>query len=308
METQTPADQAEPQQSVEDRISSIFGGADNDQPDVEPQAASDDAPADTDAPADEPATPAEETFEVEVDGERYALPKKLEKAVMQERDYTQKSQQIAEQRRLAEHQLAQSKLWAAEREFTQSVAAEHTQLGQLDAALKGYAALNWADMSTDDIVRYRMQMDNIKEQANSLRSSLDEKRNQFHQARAEQSRQLIQQAQETLKSAIPGWNESIAKEIAQHATQDGYTAEEIGSILDPRNVKTLWKAMQYDRLQAKAKPAVVQAKAIKTTPSNPMSDATKRDLNFRKVIAKANPKSGEYQAALSDRIASKFGG
>lgn len=308
MEPQEVAEQSAPQNSVEDRIASIFGGADDDQPNREPTTASDDAPVDTEASADEPAAPVEETFEVEIDGAKYVLPKPLEKAVMQERDYTQKSQQVAEQRRLVEHQIAQAKVWQAEREFTQSVATEQATLSQLDATLKQYAALNWAEMSTDDIVRYRMQMDGLKEQRASIEKQIDGKKAEFTQARQQHIAQLAKQGQEYLQKAIPGWNESVAKEVVSYAVKDGYTQEEISSILDPRNVMTLYKAMQYDKLQSTAKPALAQAKAIKTTPSNPMSPETKDYLNYRKAITKHRPGSQERQALAKDRIARMFGG
>ena len=308
MEPQEQTEQSAPQNSVEDRIASLFGGTDNDQPNREPETASEAAPDDTDAAPAEEAAPVEETFEVEVDGEKFALPKKLEKAVMQERDYTQKAQQVADQRRLVEHQIAQAKVWQAEREFAQTIATEQSTLSQLDAALKQYADLKWSEMTTDEIVRYRMQMDSLKEQRATIEKQIDGKKAEFSQARQQHVSQLIKQGQEYLQKAIPGWNETVAKEVVSYAVKDGYSQEEISSIIDPRNVMTLYKAMQYDKLQSKAKPAVAQAKAIKTTPSNPMSQETKDLLNYRKAIAKHAPGSQQRQAIVKDRIAKMFGG
>lgn len=294
--------------SMEDRIASIFGGAEPEQPKAQPKAASEDAPEETEAVAEESAPPAEETFELEVDGEKFLLPKKLEKGYMQERDYTQKSQQLADQRRLIDTQAAQARAWALEQEFVQNVSAEQTQIAQLDAAIKQYAGLNWSEMTTDDIVRHRMNLDGLKEQRASLSEALEGKRGEFQKKLTEQHQQVIAQGQEYLSKKIPGWGADLAKQVAAFAVERGIPQAEVSQILNPVHVEILYDAMKFRELQSKAKPAVVAPRAIKTTPSNPMSEATKRDLSTRKVLQKSKPNSPEFKAALSDRIAAKFGG
>src|SRR6185312_13074674 len=110
METQTQTEQA-PAASVEDRIANIFGAEPPKKQAVPQQAPVQEEPAQTEEPQaaseeqpseEESAAPAEETFELEIDGEKFVLPKKLEKGFMQERDYTQKSQTLADQRRQIE--------------------------------------------------------------------------------------------------------------------------------------------------------------------------------------------------------------
>src|SRR5690349_14326658 len=109
MDTQTPTEQA-PAPSVQDRIANIFG----DQPSEAPAQDEPTQTEETQAASETPGAPApaDETFEVEIDGEKFQLPKKLEKAVMQERDYTQKSQAVAEQRRQIELQQHQQRVAA----------------------------------------------------------------------------------------------------------------------------------------------------------------------------------------------------
>jgi hypothetical protein len=83
-----------PAPSIEERAAALFA----DEPQKEATQEEPKAPVAEEAEATETQAP-EETFEIEVDGEKFALPKKLEKAVLQERDYTQKAQAIAEQRK-----------------------------------------------------------------------------------------------------------------------------------------------------------------------------------------------------------------
>lgn len=306
MEQQTP-EQPAPQDSVEDRIGAILDPSSSDQSNAAPETASDDAPADTDAaPADE-AAPVEETFEVEIEGTKYVLPKKLEKGFMQERDYTQKSQQLADQKRLAETQLAQAKMWAAEREFTQSISQEQATLTQIEGVLKQYDALNWREMSTDDIVRTKLEMDRLEKQRQSVEQAINGKRDEFVKAQQQTHQQIIAQGQEYLTKKIPGWNAEIAKSVAAFAVERGIPQVEVAQITNPVHVEILYDAMKYRELQGKAKPAAVQAKQIKTTPSNPMSQQTKEMLNYRKTIQKFKPGSPERQKAAQDRVAAIFG-
>src|SRR5688572_2610686 len=91
-EPQAPPQQKAPQQRAPEPEPEVSLDADADSPDVsevQEEGAADPAPQ-------------EETFELDIEGEKYVLPKKLEKGFLQERDYTQKSQSLADQRRLVE--------------------------------------------------------------------------------------------------------------------------------------------------------------------------------------------------------------
>jgi hypothetical protein len=49
----------------------------------------------------------DDSEEVDYEGEKYKLPKKLKDALLRQQDYTQKTQQVAEQRRAIEAQAQQ---------------------------------------------------------------------------------------------------------------------------------------------------------------------------------------------------------
>src|SRR6185369_7772790 len=100
------ADQAPPEQSVEDRIASRFGETPKEQP------------------AEEAEAPAEDLFELDFGGEKYQLPAKLKESFMLQKDYTQKTQEIAEQRRAYEHTSELAKSAQLERAFHESIGAE----------------------------------------------------------------------------------------------------------------------------------------------------------------------------------------
>lgn len=300
MEQQTPTEQG-PAPSVEDRIANIFGGPSPEQPN-EPETASE-QPESTDQSA---AAPVEETFELDYEGEKFQLPKKLEKAVMQERDYTQKSQQLAEQRKTYELLHEQARISRMQEAFQQEIAPESKQLQMYDAVLEQARSIDWSSMTTDEVIRKKMELDSWKEQRQAIAQQIEGKQREFIQKQQGELQKFQQQALDTITKRIPGWGKELQSAIRESAIKDGYTEAELGSIVDPRHVLTLWKAHQFDQLQAKAQPSVQAAKTVKTSPTNPMPQQTRDFLNFKKAVAKTSPNSSERRQLVEQRVGALF--
>src|SRR5688572_5444647 len=302
--------------SIESRIESIMSGGPKPVPKQQPKANGPKPPVE-EAPVTEEAEPqgeaptgeepeadateqsaptADELFELEVDGTKYALPKALEKAVLQERDYTQKSQTLAEQRRQFELLHEQARIGNFRQEFEAEVATELQQLQAYDAVLK--QPIDWSSLTTDEAFRKKLQLDQWKDEREAIAKTLQVKHQQFEKKTSDAIKELRSKALETISKRIPNWNETTAKAIREHAISDGYTEAELNTIIDPRHTLTLWKAQQFDQLRAKASKTVVDAKAVKTTPSNPMTPQTKNYLNFRKALQKTAPNSPERRRTV----------
>jgi hypothetical protein len=288
--TDTPVEQPI-QDSPEDRAARIFG-------DEQPE-----APQQAEAPQQEAA---EETFELEYEGDKFVLPKKLEKAVLQEKDYTQKSQSLAEMRKDVEHRAAQIKLAQSQAQFEQSVAPERQQLQMIDAVLGEYNKLEWAKMSTDELVRKKLEMDQYREMRSAVDAAITAKRGQFDQTYKQELEKLRSEANETLKKRV-NWTDATDTEVRSYVRELGITDAEYDSVFDPRHKQILFEASQYRKLKAGAQPAAQQVKAVKTGASNPMPPDVKDKLNFRKALSKAPPGSPERKRLVEDRAASIFG-
>jgi hypothetical protein len=291
----------------EDRIASIFGGGDPEPSEpAEAEAAS--APEGTEPEA----APAEETFELEIEGERFTLPKKLEKGFMQERDYTQKAQTLAEQRKSVELAQRNAHMEQMRSQFSTETHAEQQQLQALEWAIA--QPVDWGSMTTEDAFRRKIQIDAWKDQKAQIEKALDGKRQEWDSKQQESFAKLVRESLEVVAKRIPGWGPEVAKKVTEHALSEGFTDTELRKAnTDPRLAVTLWKAQQYDQLKSAAKPTAITAKGVKTTPTNPMPAKVREDFNFRKVASKARTDKGfaqsrEFQGALQDRIASKFGG
>lgn len=308
MDQQNPTEQA-PAASVEDRIASIFGGESAPQPEqVQEEPPQPQTPESADEPAPEgveAASPEPETFELEIDGEKFTLPKKLEKGFLQEKDYTQKSQSLAEQRRALDVQLHQQRVAQFSQQFQKDTEKEHQQLQLLDWALS--QPVNWQSMTTDDAFRKKIEIDDLREQKTKLEKAIEEKRSEWGRKQQEELSKLRSSSLEAITKRIPGFNDATAKSIREHAISEGYTETELNSILDPRHVTTLWKAQQYDLLRSKATPAAAAAKSVKTTPTNPMPQKVKDTFAYRKEVQKHPMGSLQQQKLVKDRIAKIFG-
>ena len=294
MNTPAVTEQA-PAPSVEERaVAALFGT-----PKPKAAPAAPEAPAPTEVPEDaappqaeqsedpEAATDAptaEETFEFEHEGEKWTLPKKLEKAFLHERDYTQKSQEIANQRRAMEFLNEQARTMNLTRDFEASVHQEMQQLAAYDSVLSQPMDTN---LSEADLLRSMVQRNQWKEQREAIARSVNQKHQQYMQNWEKAQGELKGKALEAVSKRVPGWNEQLWSSIREHAKSDGYTDVELSSITDPRHQITLWKAQQFDALKAKAAPAVAQVKNVKTTPSNPMPQAVKDKLAFNRALQKA---------------------
>ena len=301
--------------SIESRIEAMMLGkpkpeikpAPKEAPEIEASEPEGEAPntEETEAQEAQEATPtAEDLFEIEVDGETFALPKKLEKAVLQERDYTQKTQSLAEQRKQFELLHEQARIASFRQEFEAEAFAELQQLQAYDAVLK--QPIDWTSMSTDEVIRKKLQLDQWKDEREAIAKSLQAKHQQFEKKTQDALKELKAKAQETITKRIPNWSDATQKAIREHAISEGYTEAELNSIIDPRHTLTLWKAQQFDLLKAKATKTVTDVKTVKTTPSNPMPQKTKELLNYRKTLQKAPPNSPERKRAVEGRIASIF--
>ena len=183
--------------SVEDRIGNIFGGAPQEQPEQQEQQQAE--PEQQEAAAEDQGQPPE-TFELEYDGEKFLLPKKLEKAVLQERDYTQKAQAIADQRRLVELKEQQFRSRELHDKFNSEVANDVRQMQMIDAVLE--QPVNWQSMSTDEAFRHKIQLDDLRQQKDKLTQTVTQKWQKFQQDKQAADAELGRKTIDTIRSSI----------------------------------------------------------------------------------------------------------
>lgn len=314
MNENTPTDQA-PEQSVEDRLADkLWGPAEGDSP---PESEPADE-ADDDQPEDqEPQSPGVEEVEIEHEGWKGKIPSKLKAEIDKGADYTRKTQEVADQRRLIEAQARAEQERAA---FQKSAEAEYEQLRQIEAQLEQYRKVDLSQVDGETLSRMSMAAANLREERAKLQEAINGKQGEFRKQLASHWDQMAEQARQSVARAIPSWDKD-APQVAEYALSQGYsfemltgydrqTRERVGpGLVDPTFAKTLHKAWQWDKLQS-SKPAA-QAKAANAAPVLKPGAVDARSMkqvehmNFKKAMKHARSDSQKAEL-IGDRLARKF--
>lgn len=277
--------------SATDKVAGLFGGADKPEPEkevpngetaeVEPQAA--------EATEQEPTRAQPEEVEVEIEGETYLVPKKISDRFIQHADYTRKTQDIAEMRRAL---TAREQAIIQEQAFSQETASERRQLAILEAQLEQYKRVDWASLETGELMKARAQLDQLKDVKAELENTIKQKRGTFEQKIGQLMQQNIESGQKYVETHIKDFNDAAKKSLMVYGLNEGYTREELDRVIDPRVIVTLWKASQWDKLQA-SKPGV-NNKAQQASPTIRPGASTPRATRVQQL-------NKEFKAAKSTK-------
>lgn len=209
-------------------------------------------------------------------------------------DYTKKSQAVAEERKAVEaerHAVQEAKAmrdqYAQRLELIEQMINQPQQAEDLDYLKEtdpiGYA-VKVAEMSQKEkqLAQVRAERERISQQQEY------DRQNQMRQMVAVESEKLVAAVPEF---ADPSKGEVIRKDIRTYGKQMGFSDEELANVFDSRAVLTLYKAMQYDKLQS-SKPSVnkrVQEapKAIKPGVSK-ARDSNSEELKKLRARAKSS--------------------
>lgn len=264
MDTNPQAEVAQP--SVEDVLAAKFGEK-AEQPEVEEP--EDEQPEEAEASepqTEEPEAQAEEDDgeEVDFEGTTYKVPKVLKDALLRQKDYTQKTQEIAERRRQVEEREA----YLQQVEQLRSAQFEKAvEIHALERQLKQYEELPWMQLVDQDPTQAQklsLQFDALRRQHASATQALQQVLSEEQAKSAQARQQMLAKGHENLAREIKGWGPELAKQVMQAGSAYGFSDRELASVVDPRMVKVLHDAKQWRDLQA-AKPAV-QKKVAESKP------------------------------------------
>jgi hypothetical protein len=184
----------------------------------------------------------------------------LIKGYQQGRDYTQKTQTLAEQRKAVEAEKAAVEQAKTLRDqYAQRLQMIEQVLSQQDSqedlnALKESDPIGFAVKVAEQQQR-QQQLWAI--QAERQRLALAQQTEQ-----QQRLQQVVTEEQQKLAQAIPEFADpekgnAVRTEIRNYAKQVGFSDEDLAQVYDSRAVLTLWKASQYDKL-VKGKPEVTK--------------------------------------------------
>jgi hypothetical protein len=242
--------------------------------------------------------------EMEWDGVKFTVPAKAKDAFMRNEDYTRKTQELADARRAVDQLRDISQTKQMDAVFGESVQEEQQRIAMIDAYLKQASKLDFASMSTDDILRRKIEIDDLKEQREALKSSVADKRSQFQQNVKAKIDELRGKSREMAAKSIQGFSEQTEGDMRKFAIAEGLAESEIDNVLlDPRSYKIIWKAMQFDKVQAGTTKADTAVRALKPGAASVRVPQEAIDKNrYMSALSKAQT-SGEKAKLIEDRLA-----
>jgi hypothetical protein len=242
--------------------------------------------------------PTVEGAEIEFEGTVYQVPEELKDAFLKNKDYTQKTQTLAEQRKEVEFQTKQIQAVQSQQQFLQQVQPDINNIGYLDAQINQMTedlSTNLSTLTSEEMFKKKIEVDGLKEQRQALAKGLETKYGEFEEAQQQSRKELLDQGAQILKQKIPDWNEDKQKAVSNYAISKGMPAEVVASLIDPVHVEILWEASQYRALQE----GVPGAKAkLKSAPViQPKARSPKQTDNDKKLAIRNKLKSEK----LTDR-------
>ena len=216
----------------------------------------------------------EELYTVKVDGtEREVSLNELLNGYSRQSDYTKKTQQLSQERQgMAQlQQQWQQEMIAAQTERQQYIDALGQVVNQSMTGLEEYANIDWATLKEDDPIAYVTRRDEFREAQGNVRAMQEQQAYAMQQQEAEMQNAIQYRTREEmgmLVQKIPEWKDKetrqeLTKNLREYATGQGFSPEEISSLIDHRSLIVLMKAQKYDAMQN----SDVKSKKLKNKPN-----------------------------------------
>ena len=202
----------------------------------------------------------DDSEEVNFRGSKYRLPKDAAHGVREiQKDYTQKTMALAEQR----------KAFEAQAKFQQEHWQESARVAALDERLAEFNQVDWNRLSDDDPVLWQKlfaQRSVLEGQRNQLAAQVAQKQQQMHLQQQQEFAQQIEASETVLKREIKEWSPQLESNLQQFAVDKfGFGMEEVkASKANPQLYKLLHLAYVGEQLLKKqvAKPVPQAAKPV----------------------------------------------
>ena len=231
----------------------------------------------------------EQTFTIKAAGEEKEVTlDELKKSYQLGSDYTKKTQEVAEQRKVIEKE-AKAIIEAREvrDDYAQKLQAVEQFLTGNNDAPEDLTA-----MKENDPIGYAVKVAEMTEKKEQLQAVQAEQRRIAEQQQSDRKAQMqefVQKEAQKLAQSLPEFSdkakgEQIRNEIRNYGKKVGFTDDELSQVYDSRHVLVLHKAAQYDKLMAgKAGVKKKVAKAPKTMKSGAKVKQTVTDTQKKQM-------------------------
>jgi hypothetical protein len=226
-------------------------------------------------------------------------------------DYTQKTQQVAEQRKELEAYAQQIQLqeqaFQEQMQLNNVLIEDVAKITSLDQQLNQYANVNWQQLSDNDFVEAQklfFTYNQLQTERSQLVSQFEAKKQQVVQKQSQLMAEKIAKGKEVLAKEIPNWSPETNQALLSTGKDYGFSDAELNSIVDPRHVKVLHDAMQWRKLQQNStvKKKVSSAKpVVKPGSKDTKAEANSNHRNLREQLRKTG-KSDAAQKLIENML------
>ncbi len=226
-------------------------------------------------------------------------------------DYTQKTQQVAEQRKELEAYAQQIQLqeqaFQEQMQLNNVLIEDVAKITSLDQQLNQYANVNWQQLSDNDFVEAQklfFSYNQLQQERSALVSQFEAKKQQVVQKQSQLMAEKIAKGKEVLAKEIPNWSPETNQALLSTGKDYGFSDAELNSIVDPRHVKVLHDAMQWRKLQQNSvvKKKVSNAKpVVKPGSKDTKAEANSNHRNLREQLRKTG-KSDAAQKLIENML------
>jgi hypothetical protein len=204
---------------------------------------------------DEEVVEEEQTFTIKAAGEEKEVTlDELKKSYQLGSDYTKKTQEVAEQRKVIEQEAkAIIEARKVRDDYAQKLQAVEQFLTGTNDSPEDLAA-----MKENDPIGYAVkvaEMTEKKEQLQQVQSERERLAQEQNAVRADEMQKFVAQEAQKLTQSLPEFSdkakgEQIRNEIRNYGKKVGFTDDELSQVYDSRHVLVLHKAAQWDKLQS----------------------------------------------------------
>jgi hypothetical protein len=226
-------------------------------------------------------------------------------------DYTQKTQQVAEQRKeleaYAQQIQMQEQAFHEQMQLNNVLIEDVAKITSLDQQLNQYANVNWNQLSDNDFVEAQklfFTYNQLQQERSQLVSQFEAKKQQVVQKQTQLMSEKIAKGKEILAKEIPNWSPETNQALLSTGKDYGFSDAELNSIVDPRHVKVLHDAMQWRKLQQNStvKKKVSSAKpVVKPGSKDTKAEANSNHRNLREQLRKTG-KSDAAQKLIENML------
>jgi len=255
-----------------------------DQPEIEEEASESVAESNDEEPAevdDEEAEQEEEqpeegsepdTVRVEYDGEEYEVPKRLKDAVMATKDYTEKTQALAEDRRSYEAEKADFQQYM---EASKAQADNMANLAAMDQQLESFRQYDWNAAFDADVTaatKLHHQMQQLQSQREQLVQTIQHGETERQRIQHEQMVRTAEKTDARLAQEVTGWGDEMKAELGKFAVDMGLPAQMVSNAVTYPEINLLRLAHIGFKTEQQVKAAVKSKdkKVVEVQPSKPL--------------------------------------